>query len=152
MARGSGLTLKHTHTRRHTHTHTTFIQQSSSAMETSMPGLLHHHHHTQSGLHLLQLGLQRVCVHVSEYVFLCGWDHVCPCVCLCVWGGTWLCTLRTRSQRKWKLCRASHTETSSTILELCWLFASCTAGKTAQEFTQMHTSLPHDINPHWESK
>lgn len=34
-----------------------------------MPGLLHHHHHTQSGPHLLQLGLQgvRACV---QYVFV----------------------------------------------------------------------------------
>lgn len=37
-----------------------------------MPGLLHHHRHTQSGPHLLQLGLQgvRACVHASEYVFV----------------------------------------------------------------------------------
>ncbi len=97
------------------HTHSTFIQQSSSTMETSMPGLLHHHHHTQSGPHLLQLGLQSVCVCVCVCMFLrmflCVWDHVCPCVvmCACVCELGLGSTLRTRSLRKWKLCRASHT-------------------------------------------
>lgn len=68
-----------------THKHTTFIQQSLSAMETSMPGLLHHHHHhhTQSGLHLLQL---RLCVraHVCVFLFSCSREHVWACVCLFV--------------------------------------------------------------------
>lgn len=121
-AHGTWITFEpYTHT--NTHKHTTFAQQSLSAMETSMPGLLHHHHHhhTQSGLHLLQLRLcvwARVCVSVflqpsarmGMRVFICELEL----------GFAWW----PRSLRKW--WRVPHTKTSPTAVELCCTFADKT--------------------------